>query len=303
MIDARRRFFIFQPMNLFRATLVSALLAVFAHAATTDPIAYEAAVNLYKERQSAEATQAFTALAVADPANSEVQSYLGRLALQTGGDPAVAVAHLEKAIALKPSESRYHQQLGDAYGLSAQKAGVFSKMGWAKKCVAAYQRAVELDPANVDAHVSLTEYYRQAPSMVGGGMDKAYAQAEKIKQLDPARGLTVLATLYVSDKKFSEAFAIYEEQLKTTPDLYSALYQIGRLAALSGERVERGIATLRQCLTQTPLAGQPGHAPANWRLGQLLEKQNDKAGARACYEAALTIDPKFTQATESLKKL
>lgn len=290
-------------MYLLRVPLVFILLTILTRGAATDPLAFEAAVTLYKERKSAEASQAFTALASADPGNAEVQSYLGRLVLQTGSDPAVAVTHLEKAIALKPSESRYHHQLGDAYGVSAQKAGVFSKMSWAKKCVAAYQRAVELDPANVAAHVSLVEYYRQAPSIVGGGMDKAYAQAEKIKQLDPARGLTVLATLYVSDKKFSEAFAIYEGQLKATPDHYAALYQIGRIAALSGERVERGIAALRQALAQTPPADQPGQAPANWRLGQLLEKQNDKAGARACYEAALTIDPKFTQAADALKKL
>ena len=91
--------------------------------------------------------------------------------------------------------------------------------------------------------------------------------------------------------------------LKTNPDDYTALYQIGRLAALTGQFVDRGIASLRRCLELTPPPGPQSHAAVHWRLGQLFEKKNDRAGARAAYEAALKLDPNFAQAVEALKKL
>jgi tetratricopeptide (TPR) repeat protein len=276
-------------------------LVTFA-GATLDPAAYTAAVELYTQRKPLEAQKAFEALAVTAPDNADIQFYLGRLALQRD-DHEKAVSYLEKAIALAPNDSRMHHRLGDAYGLSAQKAGLFSKMGLAGKCRAEYEKAVELDPRNIDARASLMSYYQQAPGIAGGGLDKALVQAQEIKKLDAARGRFAVATVYAADKKFDQAFVEFEEVLKSNPDDYPALFQTGRLAAISGQRLDRGLAVLRQCLTMTPPAGQPPLAAAHWRIGNILEKQGDKAGARAAYEASLKADPKFPQAIESLKKL
>jgi len=193
--------------------------------------------------------------------------------------------------------------LGDAYGISAQRAGLFSKLGFARKCKAAYDKAVELDPKNINARWSVMEFCRQAPGIVGGGMDGAYVQAAAIKQLDSRRGLAAYAMLYATEKKYDEAFAMFAEALKAAPDDYEVLYQVGRFAAISGKELDRGVASLRHCLELSPPANSPGHAPVQWRLGNLLELKGDKAGARAAYEAALKIDPNFPQAIEALKKL
>ena len=209
----------------------------------------------------------------------------------------------EKAVALDPANSNYQWRLGDAYGRSAQKAGVFSKMGLAGKCRTAYEKAVELDPKNLDARSSLMNYYQQAPGIAGGSKDKALAQAQEIKKLDASRGRFAFATLYLAEKKYDQAFAEFEEVLKEKPDDYAALFQTGRLAAISGERLDHGLTVLRQCLTMPPPEGQPGHAAAHWRIGFILEKKGDKVGARAAYEASLKLDPKFPQAIESLRKL
>jgi tetratricopeptide (TPR) repeat protein len=270
--------------------------------AALDPAAFKAAVELYQQRKQSEAQKAFEALAAADPQNADIQFYLGRIALQRG-IPEMAVAALEKAVALSPNDSRFHHRLGDAYGQSAQKAGVFSKMGLAGKCRTAYEKAVELDPKNLDARSSLMNYYQQAPGIAGGSKDKALGQAQEIKKLDASRGRFAFATLYLAEKKYPQAFAEFEEVLKEKPDDYAALFQTGRLAALSGERLDHGLTVLRQCLTMPPPEGQPGHAAAHWRIGFILEKKDDKAGARAAYEASLKLDPKFPQAIESLRKL
>jgi tetratricopeptide (TPR) repeat protein len=283
------------------AALTFSALALLASAAI-DTAAYTAAVELYTQRKPQEAQKAFEALAAADAANPDIQFYLGRLALQRD-DHEKAVAYLEKAIALAPTDARYHHRLGDAYGRSAQKAGMFSKMGLAGKCRTAYEKAVELDPKSIDARLALLGFYQQAPGIVGGGMDKALLQAQAIKQLDPARGRMAIAGVYVIEKKYAQAFAEFDEALKEKPGDYAALFQAGRLAAISGERLASGLEALRQCLAQTPPGNQPGHAAAHWRIGNILEKQNDRLGARAAYEAALKLDPKFPQAIESLKKL
>lgn len=270
--------------------------------AAADPAALAAAVGLYQQRKPLEAQQAFEALALKDPENADIQFYLGRLALQRD-DPAKAVVYLEKAVALVPGDSRFHLRLGDAYGRSAQKAGLFSKMGLAAKCRAEYEKAVELDPKSLDARLSLLGFYQQAPAIAGGGLDKAHIQAEEIKKLDANRGRIAVAGLYVVEKKYDLAFAEFETALQLDPADYAALFQTGRLAAITGEKLDRGLATLRQCLAQTPPEGQPGHAAAHWRIGNILEKKGDQPGARAAYEAALKVDPKFPQAIESLQKL
>jgi tetratricopeptide (TPR) repeat protein len=276
-------------------------LVTFAGAAL-DPAAFTAAVELYTQRKPLEAQKAFEALAAAAPDNADIQFYLGRLALQRD-DHEKAVSYLEKAIALVPNDSRMHHRLGDAYGLSAQKAGLFSKMSLAGKCRAEYEKAVELDPRNIDARSSLMSYYQQAPGIAGGGLDKALLQAQEIKKLDGSRGRFAVSNLYLVDKKNDLAFAEFEEFLKTNPEDYTALFQTGRLAAITGERLDRGLAVLRQCLTMTPPEGQPSLAAAHWRIGNILEKQGDKAGARAAYEASLKVDPKFPQSIDALKKL
>jgi len=257
---------------------------------------------LFRERQWPEAQAMLEKVVAAEPGNAEAWYYLGESFLNRD-DAEHAVPPLEKAVNLAPDRGEYYVHLGDAYGLSAQHAGLFSKLGWAKKCKAAYEKAIELNPKNIRAREGLLQFCRQAPGFAGGGIDQAYAQAAEIQKLDPVRGRLAYADLYVSEKKFPEAFAMYDEVLKDTPDNYSALYELGRLAAVTGEGLDRGLAALQRCLTLPPPPDQPGAAPTEWRIGNILEKKGDHAGAKLAYEAALKSDPKFSQAAEALKKL
>ncbi len=267
-----------------------------------DTALHDQVADLFRHRQWAEAQALLEKAAAAEPGNAEAFFYLGQVQLNRG-DLEHAVASGEQATTLAPANSEYFRVLGDAYGVTAQKAGILSKFGWAKKCKAAYDKAVELDPKNINARWSVMEYCRLAPGFVGGGMDGAYAQAAEIKKLNPPRGRVAYANLYAMEKKFPEAFAQFAEALKDSPDDYEALFQTGRLAAISGTELDTGLAALRKCLTLTPPPRQPGPAPVQWRIGNILEKKQDKAGARAAYEAALAVDPKFPQAIESLKQL
>jgi tetratricopeptide (TPR) repeat protein len=279
-------------------------LLLLATAAAAEPTPLESARTLFEARQPAEAQAAFEKIVAAEPKHAEANYYLGQLALRRD-ETDKALKYFEAAVAAAPAIARHHHGLGDAFGRSAQKAGVLSKFGFAKKCLAAYERAVALEPANLEFRQSLFEYYRQAPGMAGGGFDKAAAQAEAMKKIDATRGRIAVATLYAGEKKYDRAFAEFDEVLKTHPDDYSALYQVGRLAAVTGQNLDRGVTSLRRCL-ELPVPtfpNTPGRAPTQWRLGQLLEKKNDPTAARAAYEAAVKLDASFTPAIEALKKL
>jgi tetratricopeptide (TPR) repeat protein len=257
---------------------------------------------LFEANRFSEARLAFEGLLATDSANADVHYYLGRLALERE-DTGTAVRELERAAALAPDSARSHNALGDAYGRSAEKAGIISKFSLARKCLAEYERAVALEPDNVDFHERLLEYYSRAPSLLGGGSAKATDEAATIKRLDPRRGRQAYAALYLANGKYDLALAELDEVLKTAPEDYASLYQVGRLVAVSGRHLDRGLAALRLCLRLPSPQGAPSHSAAQWRLGNILEKKSDPAGARAAYEAALKLDPRFTPASDALKNL
>ncbi|MEO7599935.1 MAG: tetratricopeptide repeat protein [Opitutus sp.] len=262
----------------------------------------ESAIALYRAKDFPAAKSAFEQLAATEPNNAETQFYLGVIA-QRQADVDVAIQHLEHATQLNPANSTYMLELGGAYGMAAKKAGLLSKMTWAKKCVAALEQAVALDPESLIARNGLITYYREAPSFVGGGIDKAYVQAEEIRKRDPIMGAAILVQLYASEKKWDKAFETYDDALKAHPDSYNLLFGLGRGSAQSGLFLERGEQALRRCLELTPGKGEPGPAAVRWRLGNIAELKKDLPSARAEYEASLKADPSFEAASASLAKL
>jgi len=287
-------------MKLMLLSLAFCLVSSPAFSAESAALA--AARALFDAKRFPEAQLAFEKLEAGDPGNADIHYYLGQIAIERD-DADAAVRELERATALSPDSARGHNALGDAYGRSAQKAGMFSQFSLARRSLAEYERAVALDPGNADYHESLFGYYAGAPSIVGGGAEKATAEAAVIARLDPLRGHQAHATLYATDGKYDLAQAELDEVLKVAPEDYAALYQVGRNAALSGQRFDQGLASLRKCLGLAAPEGAPPHSAAQWRIGNILEKKGDTKGARAAYEAALKIDPRFTKASEALKNL
>ncbi|ACB75165.1 tetratricopeptide repeat protein [Opitutus terrae] len=294
-------------MNFVRPTSLALLSIVLAAPLAAAPASVDelaAARALFEAHKDAEAQSAYAALTEKDSGNPEPLRCLGYLALRRN-DGDAAVRWFEKAVGLAPTHAETHRALGDAFGTKAQQAGVLSKFGLAKKCLASYQRAARLDPADARTHQCLFEYYRQAPAIAGGGTDKAAAEAAILKQLDPARGALAYATLYQAEKKFTEALAEYDAYLKTAPDDFYVNYLVGKLCDTNGVAAERGLAALRHCLELPQLTppAAPKHQHAHWRIGNLSKRQGNLAAARAAYEASLKIDPGFEPAASALKSL
>lgn len=260
------------------------------------------AQELFRAKRYAEARSAFEQVVAAEPNNAEAAYHLGLLAIRRDA-PEDAVIWLEKATAISPRSAPFFQALGDAYGISAQKAGLFSKLGFARKCRIAYEQAVSLDPENIEARYSLFTYCRQAPSIAGGGLDKARVQALEIQKRDAVQGTLALAELSVAEKKYDDAFVILEDLHRSHPETLAASYQIGRTAAMSGLRLDQGEAALKEYLAHTPDDSQAPLWAAHWRLGQILEKKGDPVAARSEFEAALKLNPTQPQLLEAMRRL
>ena len=278
-----------------------ALLAA-VRALPADASSLAAARQLHAAGRYPEAKAAWEPIAAAEPQNAEAAYYLGATALRLNR-PDEAVKLLEKATALDGTRSPWFQTLGDAYGAATQQASFFAKGRWAKKCLAAYDRAVAIDPDNVDARVARMGYYWHVPAIAGGSMGKAYAEAAEIRKRDPVRGAQAFADLYAAEKRYDEAFAIIDDLIARHPDQMPAKYQLGRLAAITGRNLGRGAAALEAYLQYSPKPGEPEIPAAHWRLGMVHEKRGDQAAARAEYEAVLRLAPDFTIARDALARL
>jgi tetratricopeptide (TPR) repeat protein len=281
--------------------LVLAVLAAGSARAAGSP-AMAKGIDLYAAGNFAAAAPLFEAIVARAPDDLDANYYLGQTRVAQG-DPDRAIACLEHCVALAPGDARSENGLGDAYGLAAQKAGLFSKWGLAKKCLAAYQRAVALAPANVSYHLSLLNYFIAAPALAGGGNDRAQAEVAEIMGLSPVDGHRELGILKAKDGQTDEALREFHAALALDPNDYGALYGIGRLAATTGQVLSEGHADLERCRQlKVPDDMAPRSAVA-WRLGNIEERLGHPAQARADYEAALREDATFQPAADALQKL
>jgi tetratricopeptide (TPR) repeat protein len=314
--------------------LVATLVLTGMAGAASDALA--PGIQLYDARRFEEARKFFEPYAAKNPKDADAALYLGRtLFALRKTEPAAE--WLEKAAALAPRRSDVYLWLGRAYGQAAVGASVFRQPGLAKKTRAAWEKAVALDPNNLDARDSLIQFYLLAPGFMGGGVDKAREQAAEIRKRDAIRGhlasVTIafdqkdtaaaerelkvaiqeapadprarlsLALLYQAQEKWAAAFDILEALLKADADNYDALYQVGRAAALSGQRLDRAEECLKRYLGRAPGPQSAPLANAHFRLGQVYEKKGSKSQARAEYQAALKLDPNLKEAKEALAKL
>jgi len=246
------------------------------------------------------------------------------------------ISACERAVNLAPQNSLYHLWLGRVYGEKADRAGFMSAAGLAKKVRSEFERAVELDPKSWQARTDLAEFYLEAPGIVGGGKDKARAQADVLASLNPAmahymngRIAEKNEDIATAERKYRAAIeashggahawlnlALFyrhqnrldemEQGLRTMEsrplDRPESLMDGGSILLRTGRNYALGIELVREYLSGPTVEEGPAFK-AHYILGQLLEKQGDRSAAAQEYRAALALAHNYTRAQEALKRI
>jgi tetratricopeptide (TPR) repeat protein len=238
-----------------------------------------------------------------------------------------------KAAELAPDNSRFHLWLGRVYGEKADRAGVLSAAGMAPKIRVEFERAVQLNPKDIDARLDLAEFYVEAPGFMGGGAAKARNQAQFVGITNPGREHWIYARIAEKNKDFGTAEREYRQYVDLSHGDAEAWLNLALCFRRKNrqEEMEKAIVKLSQAPVAKPdvlmeaagilirakrnysLAGELLHryltagpveaAPAfkaHYLLGVLLEEQGDKAGAAQEYRASLSMARNFGNAQQAL---
>ncbi len=292
--------------------------------------------RLFELHRFSDATQWFQARLTANPGDAEALVFLGRIAFEQNR-LSDAIGYFEKAEIASPTNSAVAHWLGRACGIQARDLGPPRGIGPARRTRKSLERAVQLDPNNLDARVDLATFYRQAPMIVGGSKRGATTQLEEISRRDAYLGALVKGDQAMDDKRFDQAesfykdalqrvpgktdayfrlgilyqraaryedaFASFEKLLAIAPEDKPTLFQIGKTADLSGHHLEKGEAALKKYLECQPFYIMPKLSWAHRRLGNIYLKKRQIEPARQQYRIALQLTPDDREAAAALRQL
>jgi cytochrome c-type biogenesis protein CcmH/NrfG len=270
------------------------------------------------------------------PGDAASHNYLCR-AYYSVSDWDRAIGACEKAVSLEGGNSDYHLWLGRAYGEKAENASPLAAFSLARKLRKQFETAVQLDPRNVDARVDLAEFYMEAPGIVGGGDEKARAQASALLSSAPATAHYVLGRLAEKNKDVSAAQKEYRAAVDAEPanahnwlnlalfykhqtrldQMEQALQRAVTAPSAQNEvivecaelllRTGRNPAAAAQLVRRYLASNSPTEKSplfqAHYVLGTALEKQGDTSGAAHEYRAALALASNFNSARSALDRL
>ena len=200
-------------------------------------------------------------------------------------DYKAAAREFERAVELAPEQAEAFVWLGRAYGRRAEHATGFAKLGafsLARKVRSCFERAVEAQPSNLAALESLLSFYLDAPSIVGGGVDKADPIAEGISRIRPASGLQAKAAIHRKREEFEQAEALLRKAIELEPD------EVGHLLSLASflsrrERYDESDGLFAKAFQRQP------DSPRVWysRASELVRSGRNAAEARSLLERYL----------------
>jgi tetratricopeptide (TPR) repeat protein len=271
----------------------------------------------------------------ATPNNAQLSNLLCRAYYQLE-EWNEAESSCRKAVSLDPESSDFHLWLGRVYGQKADRTNFVVAASLAGKVHAEFERAVQLNAKNLDARLDLSEFYVEAPGFMGGGEEKARQQAQSVGVLSKGREHWVFARIADHKKDAATAEGEYRQYIELSngdseawlnlalflrrqariDEMEQAIVKLNQAplskagslveAAEALYRTSRNYALAAQLLRRYMVVGPVEDAPAfraHYLLGEVLEKQGDKAAAATEYQASLQLARNFDPAQHALSRV
>lgn len=254
-----------------------------------------------------------------------------------------AISLAKQCVHNHPQNAACHEALGNALGVNAEQGSLMDALGSLGTIRDSFEKAIELDPDNINARVSLMTFYLEVPGLMGGSSKQAKTLLRQTTNPDVARLLQ--AKLHISDDELVKAsttllaiapatddsgisWAIGRQQRDILQEIgLTFLQQADSTAAentfrwLTSHHPELATAYLglgRALLAQgkaseaLPIFEQSLHleasAEVHYRLGKTWQALSDTAKAKAAFDRALAFTPALSakarkDALEQLKTL
>ena len=319
-----------------RRSLLFSFVSVFLFVTSALAGADESAPSLLATGRVDEAVSVLRTHITQSPNDAVAHNLLCRAYLAVG-DWDRGISACEKAVSLAPDNSQYHLWLGRVYGEKADRSSWMTAAGLAKHVRSEFETAVRLNPKNVDARSDLAEFYLEAPGIVGGGRDKAEAQAASLLSLDPPMAHWVKARLAEKKSDLPTAEAEYKAAITSSNgaatqwlnlgifykhrerwvdmeqalghvraarlDRADALVDAADILLHTGRNLPEAAELLRTYLNSDAKVEQAPAFKAHYLLGSTVEKMGDKQAAAAEYRSALALAHDFRPAQEALQRV
>ena len=211
--------------------------------------------------------------------------------------PGIVGGDTKKALAIEDEITK----INPARGYQAQ-ADIARKQKEEGKLEQLYQKAVDADPRNYGALITLANYYLAAQHTNLNLVEKYAGEALKVNP-DRVSAYVLLVQVLLKQNRGSEAAGMLAKAEAAVPDNLAPYLAAGRAMLQQGNDLQTAENYLRKYLSQPPEPGWPPLAGAHWSIGLLWEKRGDKAQARAEMETALRLKPDFEPARKDLKRL
>lgn len=320
---------------LIQHALISCALCVSSLTIAAD---LQPAITAFKESHLTQAKPLFEAAVKDTATKNDALYYLGRIAFDEG-DAEKAKDYLERSVALEPNSSDEYYWLGRAYGELAQRANILKQASYASSVHKYFQLAVDTDPKSIAAHRGLFAFYIMAPSIMGGGIDKAEKTLNDIRLLSPvdadikqldifakkeeaekslaqakflvatyptsAEALFSAAHTFRNQKKLEDAITSFEaaSKLPVTPQsrmfVENSIYLFGETCQWANVRVDEAITSIERYVV---IKAAEKNAELNWPRWTLAKLHHQKGDMEKYQTLRKQLDPAFIKQNKWMKE-
>jgi tetratricopeptide (TPR) repeat protein len=251
-----------------------------------------------------------------------------------------AVKYGKQASKLLKDRAEAHLAYASAINMKMSVNTAFA-MGNAGTYRKALDKALALDPDNLDAVLQRIGFLANAPAIAGGSLKKAKEQADELKDRNERYHLIAWSIIYRKEDDNTKLAETYDKLLVITPDntdymfrlamihveegrneealpllekvyaskdpdhLWESTYHYGRVLVITEKDIAAAAKLFESYVAEAPENDDdlPPKSAAYWRLGDAQEKLGNIEAARTAYEKSLELDPKDKDSQAALERL